>query len=49
MRNASIRCSVIFLPCSVLLNVMLFSALRVVFYVILRVPADPSPEKVREK
>jgi phosphoglycerol transferase MdoB-like AlkP superfamily enzyme len=46
MRNASIRCSVIFLACSVLLNVMLFSALRVVFYMIFQVPADPVPSAV---
>ena len=46
MRNASLRCSVIFLAWSVLLNVVLFSVLRVVFYVIFRVPADPAPAAV---
>lgn len=46
MKHAPIRSSVVFLACSVLLNVAVYSALRVVFYMIFRVPADPVPTAI---
>src|SRR3990172_5113713 len=46
MKHAPIRSSVVFLACSVLLNVAVYSALRVVFYMIFRIPADPVPTAI---